>query len=123
MNISKALVPVLLVAAGAGCGYSNQSMMAAMPAISQLSPPSTTTGGPQFQLEVDGTNFSTNAVVNFNGTAQATTFVNAGKLEATIPSTAILSSGSIPVTVTNPATTGRYITPASISAPIDFTVN
>ncbi len=123
MNFVKALLPVLLVVAGFGCGYSNQSMMAAMPAISQLSPPSTTTGGPQFQLEVDGANFSTNAVVNFNGAAQATTFVSAGKLEATIPSTAVLSSGTVPVTVTNPATTGRYTTPASTSAPMTFTIN
>ncbi len=123
MNISKALLAVLLVAVGLGCGYSNPSMMAAMPAISQLSPPTTSAGSTQFQLEVDGSNFSTNAIVNFNGVAETTTFVSASKLEATIPSTAILSSGTIPVTVTNPASTGRYMTPAVTSPPMDFTIN
>jgi hypothetical protein len=123
MNISKALVPVLLVAAGLGCGYSNPSMTAAMPKISQLSPPSTTAGSTQFQLEVDGANFATNAVVNFNGAAQITTFVSSGKLEATIPSTAVMTSATVPVTVTNPASTGRYNTPPSTSTPMGFTIN
>jgi hypothetical protein len=122
MNISKAFVPVLLVTAALGCGYSKPSGTTAMPAINQLSPPSLTAGSPQFQLEVDGANFSANAVVNFNGIAQPTTFVSGGKLEAAIPSTAILNSGTIPVTVTNPASTGRYTMPASTSAPMDFTV-
>jgi hypothetical protein len=122
MNVSKALFPVLLLATAMGCGYSKPSAITAMPAINQLSPPSTTAGSPQFQLEVDGANFSANAVVNFNGVAQATTFVSGGKLEATVPSTAILNTGTIPVTVTNPASTGRYTTPASTSAPRDFTV-
>jgi hypothetical protein len=123
MNVSKAVLPMLLLAAALGCGYSNNSMMATMPAINQLSPSSTTAGSAQFQLEVDGANFSPNAIVNFNGVAESTTFVSAGKLEATIPSTAILSSGTVPVTVTNPASTGRYTTPASTSAPMNFTIN
>ena len=123
MNLIKALFPALLLVAALGCGYSNNSTMTAMPSISQLSPPNTTAGSPQFQLEVDGANFASNAVVSFNGTAQATTFVSAGKLEATIPSTAVLTSGTIPVTVTNPATTGRYMSPAISSAPMDFTIN
>jgi hypothetical protein len=123
MKIGQALLPVLLVGASLGCGYSKPSMTALMPAISQLSPPNMNAGSPQFQLEVDGANFAANAVVNFNGVAQTTTFVSAGKVEATIPSTAILNSGTIPVTVTNPAATGRYTTPASTSSPMDFTVN
>ncbi len=123
MNISKAVLPVLLLATGLGCGYSNPSMNGAMPVISQLSPPSTTAGSAQFQLEIDGSNFASNATVNFNGVAETTTFVSAGKLEATIPTMAIMNSGAIPVTVTNPASTGRYMTPAVTSAPMDFTIN
>jgi hypothetical protein len=124
MNICKVLFPVLFVAAGLGCGYSNPAMtMATMPAISQLSPPSTTAGSAQFQLEVEGANFATNAVVNFNGAAQITTFVNAGKLEATIPAGSVMTSATVPVTVTNPASTGRYVTPASTSAPMNFTID
>lgn len=123
MNISKALLLALLFAFGLGCGYSNPSMNGVMPVVSQLSPPSTTAGSAQFQLEVDGSNFASNAVVNFNGVAETTTFVSAGKLEATIPTMAIVNSGAIPVTVTNPASTGRYLTPAVTSAPMNFMIN
>jgi len=124
MNISKALIPALLAVMTLGCGYSNPSMStAAMPAISQLSPGSVTAGGAQFQLEVDGANFASNAVINFNGTAQVTQFVSTGKLEAMIPSGAIVTSGTVPVSVTNPASTGRYNTPAVTSPPMNFTIN
>jgi len=124
MNISKALIPALLIVMTLGCGYSNPSMStAAMPAISQLSPGSVTAGGAQFQLEVDGANFASNAVINFNGTAQATQFVSASKLETMIPSGAILNTGTVPVTVTNPASTGRYNIPAVTSAPMNFNID
>ena len=124
MKVCKLFVLPLLTVFALGCGYSNPSMNSAMvPAISQLSPGSTTAGSAQFQLEVDGSNFSTSAVINFNGTAQATTFVNTGKLEAVISSTAVMTSGTVPVTVTNPATSGRYNMPATTSAPVNFMIN
>lgn len=123
MKVCKLFVLPLLTAMALGCGYSNPSMAAMTPAISQLSPGSTTAGSAQFQLEVDGSNFSTSAVVNFNGTAQATTFVNTGKLEAVISSTAVMTSGTVPVTVTNPASNGRYNMPATTSAPVNFMID
>lgn len=124
MNISRALFAVFLVAITLGCGYSNSSMStASMPAISQLSPGSVTAGGAQFQLEVEGANFASNAVINFNGTAQITQFVSTGKLEAMISAGAIMTTGTVPVTVTNPASTGRYNTPAVTSAPMNFTID
>ena len=124
MKVYKTLMLSLLTAVALGCGYSNpMTSGVSMPAISQLSPGSTTAGSAQFQLEVDGSNFSTSAVVNFNGTAQATTFVNTGKLEAAIPSAAVMTSGTVPVTVTNPATSVRYNMPATTSTPVNFMIN
>lgn len=126
MNLTKTCLPVLLVAFGLGCGYSKPSSSTTAtttPTIAQLAPGSTTAGSGQFQLEVDGSNFASGAVVNFNGAAQTTAFVAAGKLNATIPANAILNSATVPVTVTNPGTTGIYGTPSVTSAPMNFTIN
>ena len=124
MNIIKTLVPVLLLAVGLGCGYSKPAMTTAtMPAIAQLNPTSATAGGLQFQLEVDGTNFASNAVINFNGAAQATTVVSAAKLQAMIPATAIMTSGAVPITVTNPGSSGIYGTNSVTSTAMSFTIN
>ena len=124
MTTAKTLVLLLLVAASFGCGYSKPMTAAStMPAISQLDPQSTNAGGAQFQLEVDGANFSTAAVVNFNATAMATTWVSATKLEATIPAEAIMNSGAVQVTVTNPGTGGIYGTTATTSTGMSFMIN
>jgi hypothetical protein len=111
-----------------GCGYSKSVMPPApgsTPTIAQLNPPSATANN-TVQLEVDGTKFASKAVINFNGTAMATTFVDATKLQATIPATAVMSAGAKPVTVTNPAVPGGLYgggTSAETSAPMNFTVN
>jgi hypothetical protein len=123
MNIKKKTLLVLVLAAfGAGCGYTKPK--ATMPAISQLSPGSTTAGSAAFQLEVEGANFVSGAKVNFAGVAETTTFVNANKVEASIPASAVAASGPVPVTVTNPGSSGLYgNTTGATSAPMTFTVN
>ena len=123
MNITnKTLLVLLLAAFGAGCGYTKPKTT--MPAISQLSPGSTTAGSAAFQLEVEGTNFAAGAKVTFNGVSETTTFVNASKLEASIPASAVAASGNLPVTVTNPGSTGIYGgMGGATSAPMTFTVN
>jgi hypothetical protein len=124
MTTAKTLVLLLLVAASFGCGYSKPMTAATtMPGISQLDPQSTNGGGAQFQLEVDGTNFSTAAVVNFNGTAMATIWDSATELKATIPATAIMNSGTVQVTVTNPGSGGIYGTTATTSTAMSFMIN
>ena len=78
----KATLLVGLITLALGCGYSKKTMpvqAGAMPTIAQLSPPSATANN-SVPLEVDGTNFATKAVINFNGAAMATTFVSATKL-------------------------------------------
>jgi hypothetical protein len=87
------------------------------PTATSLSPTSTTAGGPQFTLTVNGTNFVNNSSVLFNGSPQTTNFVNGTQLTATIPSSAILTAGTVNVAVSNPAPGG------GTSANLMFTIN
>jgi hypothetical protein len=119
-----------LLAIGLGCGYSNHTTMPAqpgtMPAITQLSPNSVNKGAGAFTLTVNGSNFASGAAVNFNGTAQATAHVTANQLTAAISGSADMTSGPVPVTVTNPATPGGQYgggTLAETSAAMTFTIN
>jgi hypothetical protein len=124
---------LLLTMFGLGCGYSTPQAAAPQPGvkptIAALVPNTANSGDPQFMLTVNGSSFSTNAVINWNGASQATTRVTAGQLTATIPATAIATPGAVPITVTNPATPGSGGiygtggTKASTSSAMTFTVN
>ncbi len=119
----KVVLLLTLFMFGLACGYSKKTSY--MPAINQLVPPSVTAGSAAFTLEVDGTNFASNAVINFNGVAETTMVVSSTKLQATIPATAVMNAGTVPVTVTDPGTSGSYGggTMAQTSAPMNFTIN
>jgi len=123
------LLVLVLCAAGAGCGYGTHSTTpptpASTPTIGQLNPAGVIANSGQFSLEVDGTNFASNAVVNFNSVQMTTTFVSASKVMAAIPNTAIANAGTVPVTVTNQATQGGLYgggTTAVTSQPMNFNV-
>jgi len=134
-NVMKKSAIALLAAVSAftvACGYSSKATTPAqpgtMPAIAMLAPTSTTHGDPAFVLVVNGTNFSTNAVINFNGVAQTTNQVSATQLTATIPAADIETAATVPVTVTNPGTagTGAYGSGGTLgetSTPMNFTIN
>ena len=128
MKLTETLILAGILAGSLGCGYSKKTTPpapGAMPTIAQLSPASASAGGPTFQLEVDGTNFATAAVINFNGVAQTTTWVSATKVEAMIPASAIMNAGTVPITVTNPGTPGGIYgggTLPETSAPMSFTI-
>lgn len=126
----KLFIVVLLAAIGVGCGYSKPATTPATPgttpAIGQLTPPSTAAGSSTFNLEVDGSNFGSAAVVKFNGAAMSTTWSSASKVMASIPASAVASSGTVPVTVTNPGTPGGLYgggTLPETSTPVNFTIN
>ncbi len=126
----KATLLVTLTALTLACGYSSKTtppVAGAVPTIAALSPPSMTAGSPAFTLTVNGTNFSSNAMVNWNGAAQTTTFVSANQLMMVVPAAAIANSGAVAVTVTNPATAGTGMygiggTMAETSSAMNFTV-
>lgn len=120
---------VTLICLTLACGYSHKTTPpgnGTMPTIAQLSPNSATHGGAAFMLTVNGSNFNTNATVNWNGTAQTTTYVSSGQLTMSVPASAIMSAGSVQVTVTNPGTPGGQYgggTLAETSGPMTFTIN
>ena len=120
-----------LIALTLACGYSSKTtppVAGTVPAILQLNPNTATVGGAAFTLTVNGSNFGAKAVVNWNGAAQPTTYVSGSQLMAAVPASAITVSGSVSVTVTNPATAGTGLygsggTLAETSAPTSFTIN
>jgi hypothetical protein len=69
-----------------------------------------------FTLTVNGTNFTSDAVVNWNGAAQTTTFVSATQLTAAIPATNAAFPGKAGVAVTNSLGTSNSL-PVTLSTP------
>lgn len=132
MKIISTTFLIVLAALMLGCGYSNKNYTtppsSGAPAIAQLNPTSATAGGPAFTLNVSGSNFAPQAVVNWNGVAQTanTKYVSTGQLTVSVPASLIMSAGTVPVTVTDPGTPGSGMypgTPGATSQPMNFTVN
>ncbi|MBZ5642600.1 MAG: choice-of-anchor D domain-containing protein [Acidobacteriia bacterium] len=129
-QLTAAITPADIAAAGTfnvtvtnpapGGGTSGNSSFAVnnpTPAITTLSPASATAGAGAFTLTVNGTNFVSGAVVNFNGAAKVTTFVNATQVTAAIAAGDIAAAGTFNVSVANPAPGG------GASGNSQFTVN
>jgi 6-phosphogluconolactonase (cycloisomerase 2 family) len=108
----RAVAPVLALVIGVwGCGggggqSGNNQPPPPVPTVTAISPNSAAAGGAAFTLTITGTNFVATSTVNFGGTAPATTFVSSAQLTAAIPAASIASTGSLGVTVTNPAPGG-----------------
>lgn len=127
----KLLTVLLLCTLAIGCGYGSHSTTpptpAATPTITALNPPNVVAGSASFALVVDGSSFSSNAVINFAGNPEPTTTVtNGSKLTAMIPASAITTAAMVPVTVTNPAVQGGPYgggKTAVTSAPMTFQIN
>jgi len=88
-----------------------------VPTLSSLSPPSATAGSGNFTLNVNGSNFNSSSMIQWNGLSRPTTLVAAGLLRCTIPASLIFSAGTHNVQVHNPAPGG------GITAVSTFTVN
>lgn len=88
-----------------------------VPMVSSLSPNTIGAGAAQFTLTVTGTNFVNGAVVRWNGTDLATTFVSATSLTATVPAAKVASAGAANVTVVNPGPGG-----GTAVTPVTFTI-
>jgi len=97
-------------------GVPVQLLAQAVPFVNQpLSPSAANPGGAAFTLNVSGTGFASNAVVNWNGSARTTTFVSSSKVQAAILATDVAKAGTATVTVTNP-------TNGSVSNPVFFSI-
>ena len=80
------------------------------PAIASLAPGSASAGSGSFQMLITGSNFSRNAVVEWNGARIPTSYQNPSQLVATVPDSAVAMVGVANVDVVNP-------TPDSHGAP------
>ena len=87
-----------------------------LPMIGGLSPSSAVVGGAGFTLTVDGSKFVNGAVVQWNGAARTTTFVNSTRLTAAIPASDIATAGTVQITVLNPPPGGGIS--SAVSLPI-----
>jgi len=113
-------VPVIVTNPPPGGGASNSltfTINNPRPNVTSISPSSATAGGPGFTLTVNGSNFVTSSVVNWNGAARTTTFSSSTRLTAAISAADIATGGMFRVTVTNPGPGG------GTSAAKTFTVN
>ncbi len=115
-----------------GCGYGSKAVTPAqpgtVPAIAQLMPNSATASNPaaSFILTVNGSNFQSNAAVNWNGTALTTAFLSANQLTATVPGSSLAMPGMVSVSVTNPGSAGGIYgggTLPETSNSVPFTIN
>ncbi|HJX18077.1 MAG TPA: S8 family serine peptidase [Acidiferrobacterales bacterium] len=73
-----------------------------LPSLSTISPTSAIAGAAAFTLTVNGVNFESGAIVRWNGTDRATTFVSATQLTAAITAADVAAAGTTTVTVFNP---------------------
>jgi IPT/TIG domain len=127
----KITVLAVLLSLPLACGYNAKTtpaMAGSMPTIAALSPSGTAAGSPAFTLTVNGSNFGSKAVVNWNGAAQTTTMVSANQLTMAVPAAAVATSTTVSITVTNPATSGAGMygsggTLAETSSPMSFAIN
>jgi streptogramin lyase len=83
---------------------SNPIVVAAPPTAESLSPSSATEGGGAFLLTVNGTAFTSNATVDWNGTSLATASVSSTQLLAIVPASDLSEEGSASITVSCPGT-------------------
>jgi hypothetical protein len=101
-----------------------------VPVLSGLMPNSVNAGAQGFTLTVNGNNFNTNAVVNWGGAQQTTTYVTGKQLTTAIPAAAVATAGTVAVTVTHTGSStpggpygGGSNTPSETSSSLTFTIN
>ena len=77
-----------------------------IPTITSINPTFINTNDPGFTLTVNGSNFVAGSTVNFNGFARVTTYVSSTQLTVAILNSDLITAGTFPITVTNPAPGG-----------------
>jgi hypothetical protein len=107
----------LLVGCGGGAGTSTGGTPQDIPTLSNIAPSTAASGAVAVTITVYGSNFDPNfAVVQWNGNAVSSTWVNAAQMTATIPASDLATTGSAQVTVNNAGPGG------GISAAQTFTI-
>jgi uncharacterized protein (TIGR03437 family) len=102
----RAGISAIVTVVNPGGGESNGVTLAidpARPTIASITPASAAAGGSGVTVVITGSNFASNCVVRWNGTAVGATFVDAGHLSATVPASLLVNAGAMAITVTNPS--------------------
>lgn len=74
-------------------------MAVKVPTVSNLTPSSAVIGSPAFDLLVNGTNFTPESVIYFNGLAEPTTYVSATQVKTGVNMPLWVAPATVPVTV------------------------
>lgn len=88
-----------------------------IPTIATLTPPAVALNSGATLVTVTGNNYDLDAVISVNGVAQATTYVNATTLSATLAGSNFTAIADLAITVTNPAS-GNISSAATIQVRI-----
>ena len=97
------------------------SVSVGTPALSSISPTSVALGSPSATITVTGLGFINGAVVSYNKSPLATTYVDQHHLTAVIPAASLLNLGGGTITVVDPgglAATGSQTFTVSAAAPV-----
>lgn len=94
-------IPLAGCSGGSG-GSGGGTKQALAPVVASVSPTSVPAGSSAFTLSVTGSNFQSQAVVNWNTTALATTYNSSTSLSAAVPATLAGSGIVAHITVSNP---------------------
>jgi uncharacterized protein (TIGR03437 family) len=98
------------------------TIVAASPVLSSLSPSSKMAGSAAFTLAVFGSNFDSQATVQWNGAPLVSAFVNSTQLTAQVPANLLLVTGTVPVTVVKPGVAASNSLNFKIDAPAAATL-
>jgi hypothetical protein len=98
---------LLLVSLLTGCGTRGSSgnhdplkmIIFSPPSITALTPNSVPVNSVPFTITINGSNFGTDAVVFWQGTARSTFFVTSNQLMATVTATDLMFTGLVPIYV------------------------
>ena len=108
---------IKVVAVNPGGTMSNQQSftVAAAPATTSIDPPSVAAGAAAFSLNVYGSGFVQAAVVQLNGAALPTTWVNSTNLTAEIAASQVASAAQLNIVVVNPGSPQQTSNPQTLS--------
>ncbi len=103
LTITLSLLGTLAGCAGSGSGStgSGGGTNTTAPAITSISPTKATAGASALTLTISGSGFISISAVEVGGTLEATTYVSATQLTATVPATQLTNGAQIPVVVLN----------------------
>jgi hypothetical protein len=92
----------------------NLTVAAATPVLSGISPASAVAGSNPIAITANGSSFTSNSVIQVNGSVRSTTFISSTQLSSTLTSADLVVAGSLSITV---STQG-----GGTSSPVTFTV-